>query len=649
LVTQKIPNLNEPGMKKELRLLIVEDSEDDTLLVIHQFKKGGYDIDYERVETAEQMKTALKKNWDIILADYRMPHFNGLDALKLLRETGMDIPFIIISGTIGEETAVEAMKAGAHDYIMKNNLYRLLPAIEREIRESNIRAERKELEQKQKQAEIIKESEAKLKNLVRDMPVGVILRGSQAEVLLCNTQALELLGLTEEQLLGKTPIDPRWNAIHEDGSPFPLHTFPAYQAIEERRPIRAEIIGVYHPEKRERVWLLVDAIPQLNDDGSVKQVVSAFKDISKQKMAEEKLLKLNTAVEQSPVSIVVTDKEGIIEYANPFCTNNTGYENKEIIGKNPRIFKSGLNSVDVYKKLWDTISAGNIWRGELCNKKKNGDLFWESISISPVKNSKGTITHYIGVKEDITKRKRALEALKESEANLRMLNAEKDKFFSIIAHDLRSPFVGFLGLTELMAENLDNLPVEKMRTFALGLHDSAVSIFRLLENLLEWAKIQRGLVPFGPELMQLFPIIKECLVTLHEPAQKKEIDISVEVSDSIVVKADCNMLKSVIRNLVSNAIKFTPHRGKICLSVKTTSEKSIEIAIKDTGIGMSKNMTDNLFSLDVKTNRPGTDDEPSSGLGLILCKEFIEKHRGKIWVESEEGKGSTFFFTIPYE
>jgi len=139
--------------EKTIRLLLIEDSEDDSLLVIRQIEKGGYNVYYERVETADKMKSALlEETWDIILSDYAMPHFNGLEALKLIKESGFDIPFIIISGTIGEEVAVEAMKEGAHDYIMKNNLKRLLPAVERELREAKSRAERKLLEQKQKQA-----------------------------------------------------------------------------------------------------------------------------------------------------------------------------------------------------------------------------------------------------------------------------------------------------------------------------------------------------------------------------------------------------------------------------------------------------------------------------------------------------------------
>ena len=209
-------------MKKLLRVLIIEDSTDDILLILHQVKKGGYNIEYDCVDSAADMKSALEKTWDIVLSDYHMPNFNGLEAFRLLQESGSDIPFILISGTIGEDIAVEAMRSGVNDYIMKNNMFRLVPAIEREIRESGNRAERRLLEQKQKQAEIIKESEAKLKNLLQDMPVGVILRNPQAEVIMSNSHARELLELSEEQLLGKTPFTSGWNAIHEDGTP-PSH------------------------------------------------------------------------------------------------------------------------------------------------------------------------------------------------------------------------------------------------------------------------------------------------------------------------------------------------------------------------------------------------------------------------------------------
>jgi signal transduction histidine kinase len=230
---------------------------------------------------------------------------------------------------------------------------------------------------------------------------------------------------------------------------------------------------------------------------------------------------------------------------------------------------------------------------------------------------------------------------------LQRLNAEKDKFFSIIAHDLRGPFSSFLGVTQLLDEKLSELTREDIQDFAASMRSSATNLFNLLENLLQWAKIKQGLIPFEPTNILLFKIAEESIVNVHEAAKNKGIGIVNNIGDSIEVYADKNMLQTVIRNLVSNAIKFTPRGGKIFLEAKDGKDQAVEVSVKDSGIGMNQVMVDNLFRLDVRTNRPGTEGEASTGLGLILCKDFIEKQGGQIWVESEEGKGSVFHFTVP--
>jgi len=232
---------------------------------------------------------------------------------------------------------------------------------------------------------------------------------------------------------------------------------------------------------------------------------------------------------------------------------------------------------------------------------------------------------------------------------LQRINAEKDRFFSIIAHDLRGPFSSFLGVTQLLDEKLSELTKEDIQDFAASMRISATNLFSLLENLLQWAKIKQGLIPFEPTNMLLFKIAEESIVNVHEPAKNKGIEIVNDIEDGVEVYADKNMLQTVIRNLVSNAIKFTPKGGKISINAKVGEDKTAEISVKDSGIGMNQTMVANLFRLDVRTNRPGTEGEASTGLGLILCKDFIEKQGGKIWVESEEGKGSVFYFTVPGE
>ncbi len=230
---------------------------------------------------------------------------------------------------------------------------------------------------------------------------------------------------------------------------------------------------------------------------------------------------------------------------------------------------------------------------------------------------------------------------------LQRLNAEKDKFFSIIAHDLRGPFTGFIGLTEIMSENLPSMSLCEIQKFALNMKNSAVNLFSLLNNLLEWSLMQRGLITFEPQLFLLMPKITESMALVTEAADKKEIAISYDIPEDLSVFADGNMFEGIIRNLTSNAVKFTPKGGVVNVSAKSMPDNLVEISIKDTGIGMNKEMIDNLFRLDVNTSRKGTEDESSTGLGLVICKDFIEKHGGKLRVESEEGKGSTFYFTIP--
>jgi signal transduction histidine kinase len=206
---------------------------------------------------------------------------------------------------------------------------------------------------------------------------------------------------------------------------------------------------------------------------------------------------------------------------------------------------------------------------------------------------------------------------------------------------------GLMGLTEIMAEELQDIPLTEIQSFTLSIRDSAANLFRLLENLLQWAKIQQGLITFKPEEVSLRSIIDESLLVIYESAKNKEIEIINSISSETNVIADSNMLQTIIRNLVSNAIKFTPQGGKIWLSSEINKTQFVDISIKDTGIGMSNTMLNDLFRIDVKTDRVGTNDEPSTGLGLILCKEFIEMHGGKLSVKSEVDKGSIFSFTFP--
>jgi PAS domain S-box-containing protein len=243
-------------------------------------------------------------------------------------------------------------------------------------------------------------------------------------------------------------------------------------------------------------------------------------------------------------------------------------------------------------------------------------------------------------------RKKAEEEISLKNELLQAINAEKDKFFSIIAHDLRGPLSSFVAATQILTEEIQTMGIEEIKKISMSMKTSASNIYSLLENLLEWSRLRRGGLDFVQEKLNLMKDVKECIDVLSESARKKDIEISVSIPEKIEVLADKHMLDTVIRNLVSNALKFTPVGGKVCISADYTDGHYIEVKVKDSGIGMTTELKNKLFIINEKTSRNGTEGELSSGLGLLLCKEFIEKHDGKIWVESETGMGSIFSFTI---
>jgi PAS domain S-box-containing protein len=244
-------------------------------------------------------------------------------------------------------------------------------------------------------------------------------------------------------------------------------------------------------------------------------------------------------------------------------------------------------------------------------------------------------------------RKKSEEEIKLRNELLQVINAEKDKFFSILAHDLRGPLSSFVAATQIITEEIQSMTLEEIRDITMSMKNDATNIYSLLENLLEWSRLKRNIMEFTKIRLNVRKKIESCLQVLSEMAKKKEIEINVSVQDDLEVEADDHMFDTIIRNLISNAIKFTRIGGKINITAFNNQDNSIKISIRDTGIGIPAELQNKLFMLNEKTSRKGTEDEPSSGLGLLLCKEFIEKHEGRIWVESEEGKGSTFSLTIP--
>ena len=327
----------------------------------------------------------------------------------------------------------------------------------------------------------------------------------------------------------------------------------------------------------------------------------------------------------------------IFEYVNEKYEEITGLHKEEIIGRSI-LEVMPKTSVRTIQKYGEVALSGKPFHFESYSRSRK--IYFEAYIYQP---SDG---HFAVIVSDITERKRAQKEAFEKNKQFEKLIVEKDKLFSIISHDLRSPINGILGLTGLIVEETESFSKDHIREIAKSIHTSAGSITQLLQGLLEWSQLQRGNITFNPKPELLHSAIVKCTNVLQESARAKNITLHTQTGENINVFADKQMLETVIRNLITNAIKFTPKGGRITISSSEPKPGYIKVAISDDGIGMPPQILENIFSLSSKINRKGTEGELSSGLGLIMCKELIEKNGGEIWAESKENKGSVFYFTL---
>lgn len=404
------------------------------------------------------------------------------------------------------------------------------------------------------------------------------------------------------------------------------------------------------------------------DDKKVYYLIA--KDITQILLSEEKFSKLFKLL-SIPVAITELSTGNIKEVNYAFC-KLFEFEEFEVIGKSA--IDLGILSPNTREMLVDKMNEmGYIKDLEVkaYTKTKNEITILVSIGLINVYGQRYRISSVIDITEIRNKEKQLLKMnkelleyqeiikqglkekeeiiskLNETKENLEKINAEKDKLFSIISHDLRSPFHGFLGLTEILANNELLLDEKDKKELFNQLNIQAKNLFNLLVNLLEWSRVKRGLFEFEPTKINIYKVISSCISVIKDNAKNKKIDLINNVSKDLFAYADEKMISLIFRNLITNAIKFSQNNGQVIINVEDYDGQFLLISVRDFGIGIPSEMKDKLFKIGSKINRKGTAGEESTGLGLLLCKEFIEKHNGKIWVESEEGKGSIFYFTIP--
>jgi PAS domain S-box-containing protein len=525
-----------------------------------------------------------------------------------------------------------------------------------------------ELSEQNEKLELLNEqlsiSENQFRLFMDNFPGGAYIKDSDTRLLYANKSFEIQMGYTLEVMKGKTNSEllAPDKALETDTKD--QNVFKTGQLVVE------EIENLF---KKGNLYLTTNfLIPQPKDQPLLGGIIL---DLTETRRLEKEVSKLTRAVEQSPVSIVITNTQGDIEYVNPKFTETTGYTLMEALGKNPRILKSDELSTDKYKDLWEIILSGKEWKGEFHNRKKNGELFWENATICPIFDKNGKITHFLAVKEDITKQKQAEKELEENQIKLKNQNEElqkssariqeinkelmiakekaiesdnlKSAFLANLSHEIRTPMNGIIGFSEMLA--MDNLPSEKRRHYTDVIINSTNQLLSIVNDILDLSKIETGQISLSREHIKINKLLIELLSLFKPKADGKNISLIVKKGlddDKCTIVSDKLRLYQILSNLIGNAVKFTK-QGKVTFGYELNGSY-LQFFVEDTGIGIPSEYQHRLFgrfqqaSSEISRNYGGT------GLGLAISKSLVELLKGKIWFTSEQNIGSTFYFTIPF-
>ncbi len=378
--------------------------------------------------------------------------------------------------------------------------------------------------------------------------------------------------------------------------------------------------------------------------GGRDYLYSIIQDITERKRAEFRIKLLSKSIEQSPVSVVITDPQGVLEYVNPKFSEVTGYSPGELIGRTHALLKSNKQSNKFYEEMWDTILSGKDWKGEFHNKKKNGELFWENAVISAIVNENGDITHFVGIKEDITKEKQMFEELLMAKEKAEEMNRIKSSFFANMSHELRTPLIGILGYAEILQ---DELPEDgDLARIAHTIEMGGLRLLKTLNLILNLSKIESHKYEIKIERTEIVSKVRETFELFISVAKGKKIGYSFNPAvGSIYCDIDSLMFDHIISNLINNALKYTK-QGAVLVSIFGDPENAY-IEVKDTGIGIPKDMQQIIWDEFRQVSEGLNRTFEGTGLGLTIAKKYTEFIGGQISVESEEGQGSTFRVQLP--
>lgn len=509
---------------------------------------------------------------------------------------------------------------------------------------------------KTKRAEIkLNQSEDNFKRLIHESPYGIRIIATNGKTIYANPMLLKTFGFTGTEDFNKIPATD-W---------YTPECYQEYLIREEKRK---------KGEKVERNY----KVTIINRNGRIKHLLvfrtkilwngeicdqAIYNDITETESAQIQVSKLSQAVEQSPNSIMITDLDGKIEYVNKSFYETTGFHKNEVIGKSPNILKSGKMPETMYKEMWQTIKAGKIWANEIINKKKNGELFWEQVSITPITNEKGTVTNYLGIKKDVSEKKDFEQRILELNANLEKEIIEttqakekaeesdrlKSAFLANMSHEIRTPLNAILGFTQLLISDED-ITSDKKTEYSQLINRSADNLLNVINDILDISKLETGQLlitksTFNPAdvLNKLFIIYEKKLLDTN----KKDVKLKL-IKDNCPknIHSDRTRLYQIINNLLDNALKFT-EKGQISFGILDTTKSHVSFFVSDTGKGVTKEALPFIFDRFRQAEDSLTRQYSGTGLGLSIVKNLVELMNGELGIESEIDKGTTIKFSIP--
>ncbi|HYG36053.1 MAG TPA: PAS domain S-box protein [Clostridia bacterium] len=651
-------------MALALRILHLEDEALDSELALEILRADGLAAEIDRVDTIEAFRLTLAKNcYPLILLDYTIPGVNPLQALKLAREQCPETAVIFLSGTIGEERAIDALKLGASDFVLKQHLERLVPAVRRALREVEEHVARKQAET------ALRKSEERLNGIISSAMDAIITVNTERRIVLFNPAAVSIFGIPQREALGQSIdrfIPERSRAVHASH----VQEFGRTGATRRRMGAWSNLHGL---RANGEEFPIEASISQVEVEGETLFTI-IVRDITERKKAEEQLRVQSAALQSAANAISITDREGVICWANPAFERLTGYTTGEIVGQTHQLVKSGKQDASFYKNLWDTINAGQVWQGELVNRRKDGSLYHEEMTITPVRDDRGKITHFIAVKQDITERKQTEAALAESRQNLERTVAERtaqlveantnlQTFAYSAAHDLRSPLRAIKTFSTIISEDYGNQLNPEVCSLFDRINRSVGQMAQLLNDLLEYSKLSQADIRLEP--VDLSKAVTEALALLESESRSKHAEIEVQNALPLVIGHPATVML-ILTNILSNALKFVapgvPPRIRLwAQSVRNTSagqppggvldeqaaedgSKFVRLWVEDNGIGFGPEEAQKLFGVFQRLH--GKHEYPGTGLGLAIVLRGAERMGGRVGVESEPGNGSRFWIEL---